>query len=57
MNVQLVDLWSSSQATIRNAHEALKTEERVEAGCGRGAIWRRLDPPGEAPPTIASLRA
>jgi Fic family protein len=46
-----------SQATIRNALEALKTEGRVEAGRGRSAMWRRLDLPEQAPPTIASRRA
>ncbi len=36
-----------SQATIRNALETLKTEGLVEAGRGRSAVWRRLDPPGQ----------
>jgi hypothetical protein len=38
-----------SQATIRNALEALKTEGRVEAGRGRSAMWRRLDAPEDGP--------
>lgn len=38
-----------SQATIRNALEALKAEGRVEAGRGRSARWRRLDVPEKAP--------